>query len=509
MKIGILQRWVLGYLAVFFLLAGSNLYALVQLHRLGTRTIPAISADVRILTLQRRMLDSMLSQLRYERKFILMKDEAIYEQFVKGKDEFSRVLSDTLRLADTTDKKAVLYKIEAHQQRYEEMVARQTALIRAGMRLGGNDFKGTKDEESDAVLDELQKLEELTRDDMTERMNAVSRAGTLSLRLAIASSVAAVFFAVLVSFLFARSITSPLKKLVTKTRDVASGVFEGDLRIASPPEISELNRSFNVMCEKLTAVDKMKGDFFSMVSHELRTPLTTINEGTSLLLEGAGGQVTPKQQGLLNILLAETNRLIRMVNSILDVSKMEAGMMAYSRETVSMAALIDEAVTEILPLVEARRIVLKKVVWEGLPNVEVDRERILQVLRNLLGNAVKFTPPQGHITISARSLDEGIEVCVEDTGPGIPQRRLSTVFEKFSGTDHRSGTGLGLAIVRHIIIAHGGRVWVESTEGKGSRFTFAIPFSSPLSPHSSGTGQITGRVREGHPAKGSGEFGGR
>ena len=271
----------------------------------------------------------------------------------------------------------------------------QTELVRANTNVSARDqFRTAKNEASDAVLDELERLEALTREDMTQRMGAVSRAGSSSLSMAVASSMVTVFFALLVSFLIVRSITSPLKKLVTKTRDVAAGIFEGDLQIVSPPEISELNRAFNVMCEKLTAVDKMKGDFFSMVSHELRTPLTTISEGTSLLLEGAGGQVTAKQQGLLNILLAETHRLIRMVNSILDLSKMEAGMMAYTIETTSMAFLIDKAVTEILPLVEARKIALKKIVADDLPSLRVDGERILQVLRNLIGNAAKFTPPR-------------------------------------------------------------------------------------------------------------------
>jgi len=478
MKAGILQRWVLGYLAVFFLLAASNVYALVQLHRLGTSTIPALSADIRLLTLQKRMVDSILSQLRYERKFLLMKDDAVYEQFVKGKDDFSLVLSEAFVIADTPIKRQALDRIKASQKRYELIVESQTELLRINKPYNQKLFKTAKDEATETVLTELEKLEGATRDDMSRRMGTVSRAGSASLSIAIASSTVTVFFALLASFLIARSITRPLRRLVTKTRDVAAGVFEGDLQIVSPPEISELNRAFNVMCEKLTAVDRMKSDFFSMVSHELRTPLTTISEGTSLLLEGAGGQVTAKQRSLLDILLAETNRMIRMVNSILDLSKMEAGMMAYTIETTRLASLVDKAVTEILPLVEARRILLKKDVTESLPDLKVDRERMLQVLRNLIGNAVKFTPPQGHVIISARSVSPGVEISVRDTGPGIPGHKLSTVFEKYNGSDHRSGTGLGLAIAKHIIVAHGGKIWVESTLGEGSRFIFVIPCSS-------------------------------
>jgi two-component system, NtrC family, sensor histidine kinase GlrK len=497
MKLGILERWALGYLAVFFLLAGSNFYALAQLHRLGTDTIPGMSADMRLLALQKRMVDSLLSQLRYERKFMLMKDEGVYEQFVKGKDEFHHVLSEAFSVADTAAKQGTLQNIETYQKRYEQAVNNQTELVRANTRYDEGQFRAAKAEASDVTLDELERLEGITRNDINERMGTVSRAGDASLGMALAASAASVFFALLASFFITRSITSPLRKLVTKTRDVAAGVFESDLRIASPPEISELNRAFNLMCEKLTAVDRLKGDFFSMVSHELRTPLTTINEGTSLLLEGAGGQVTAKQEGLLNILLAETNRLIRMVNSILDLSKMEAGMMAYALEPANMASLVEKAVTEIVPLIEARRIVLRKVVAEDLPPVRVDIERILQVLRNLLANAAKFTPPEGRITVAARQVPEGVEVRVEDSGPGISDDRLSTVFEKFSGTDYRSGTGLGLAIVKHIVLAHRGRVWIESALGEGSRFIFVIPLSShpPLA-----IGEGLGSARQGRQA---------
>jgi two-component system sensor histidine kinase GlrK len=149
------------------------------------------------------------------------------------------------------------------------------------------------------------------------------------------------------------------------------------------------------MCEKLTAVDRMKGDFFSMISHELRTPLTTIIEGTSLLLEGIGGEITEKQGKLLSILSAETNRLIEMVNSILDLSKMEAGMMTYTFEEKSIAPLIDQVITEVTPLVEAKGILLKKEIEGDLAPARLDGDRMLQTLRNLIGNAVKFTPEKG------------------------------------------------------------------------------------------------------------------
>ena len=231
------------------------------------------------------------------------------------------------------------------------------------------------------------------------------------------------------------------------------------------------------MCDRLKEVDRIKTDFFAMISHELKTPLTTIKEGTNLLLEGVGGSITEKQGRLLTIIATESKRLTGLVNSILDLSKMESGMMMYTFEQGRIAPLIDQAVKEIAPYAEAKGIHMEKQVNTDLSFYRMDGERILDVLRNLLGNAVKFTPEGGHITVNANAnpLDGGLKVSVSDSGPGIPKDRLALIFEKYVSSDQKKGTGLGLAIVKHIVAAHGGKVWVESDPGKGSTFTFVLP----------------------------------
>jgi two-component system sensor histidine kinase GlrK len=212
-----------------------------------------------------------------------------------------------------------------------------------------------------------------------------------------------------------------------------------------------------------------------MISHELRTPITTIKEGTSLLLEGTCGSTTEKQGKLLTIIAAESNRLISLVNSILDLSKMDAGMMEYHFERRSIEPLIEQAINEVTPYAEAKRIQLKNSVYTDHSLCRIDSERILDVLRNLVGNAVKFTPEKGQISITANLLNGRLEVSVHDSGPGIPKEKLSAIFEKYVSSDQKKGTGLGLAIVKHIVTAHGGKVWAESDPGEGSRFIFVLP----------------------------------
>jgi two-component system sensor histidine kinase GlrK len=155
-------------------------------------------------------------------------------------------------------------------------------------------------------------------------------------------------------------------------------------------------------------------------------------------------------------------------------------MMNYSFEKASLAPLIKKAVGEITPLIEAKGIQLETEVAERLPTVKVDSERILQALRNLIGNAVKFTPRAGRVKVAARSVTGKIEVSVRDTGPGIAAENLKAIFDKFhqgnsNGVFSVNGTGLGLAIAKHIIVSHGGEIWAENHPDRGSTFTFVLP----------------------------------
>jgi len=169
-----------------------------------------------------------------------------------------------------------------------------------------------------------------------------------------------------------------------------------------------------------------------------------------------------------------------MLNSLLDLSKMEAGMMSFNLEPQNIRPLIDQTIEEIGPLAEAKKINLEVIVTEVLPIIKIDSERILQALRNIIGNAMKFTPEKGRVKISVRSVDHGVEVSVADTGPGIPAESLITIFEKFQqattgGSSPIKGTGLGLAIAKEIITHHGGKIWAESEPGHGSTFIFVLP----------------------------------
>ena len=480
MRLTIFTRLMMGYLVIFVLVMAVSVYAILRLYQFNEGTRHILRVDNRILDDERKLTDSILSQIRYEKKYIITKDNVLYDQFLSAKGEFNKYLAEGISMADTSPKKDSLNKAKAHYERYQSLVSEEVEYVRKNQNYSKRWYEQEKEKAADGVLEELENLETYSRQDIYDRMKMLGETGGSARKFAVTMSIVAVLSVVGTSIYITRGITQPLKMLRTRTKEISEGVFNSDLVVPSPPEISDLAKAFNLMCAKLKVLDKLKSDFFSMMSHELRTPLTSIKEGTALLRESLAGGITEKQKRLLTIISEESHRLIGLVNSLLDLSKMEAGMMTYKFEKGNLVPLIDRAVMEIGPLVEAKRITVEAKIGEALPMIKMDNERILQALRNLIGNAVKFTPDGGRVAISARPVNHGVQVSVADTGPGIPAENLNSIFNKFqqaapAGSYSVKGTGLGLAIVKHIITSHSGKIWAESEPGQGSTFVFVLP----------------------------------
>jgi signal transduction histidine kinase len=239
---------------------------------------------------------------------------------------------------------------------------------------------------------------------------------------------------------------------------------------------------------ELKELDKLKSAFLANVSHELRTPMNTIIGYTELLLDRVDGPVNEEQEKSLKKVATNAKHLLRLINDVLDISKMESGEVELEIKELDLKWLIDAVTPTFEPLIKQKGLTLTINIDEGLPFIYGDEERIKQILINLLSNAVKFTH-RGGITISAklseRSTKPGepaifAEICVEDTGIGIKEEDLGRVFGKFFQVDPSSvrqyeGTGLGLSIVKGLVSLHKGVIWVTSTYGKGSRFCFTLP----------------------------------
>lgn len=232
---------------------------------------------------------------------------------------------------------------------------------------------------------------------------------------------------------------------------------------------------------KQKELDAMKANFIASVSHELRTPLVAIDKSVSLILSKAAGELTSAQEQFLSIAERNLKRLSLLINDLLDLSKLEAGKMELRKEPSSVDKIIKEVVDALNTWAKTKSITLEVNSEEPLPEVHVDPNRIIQVLNNLIGNAVKFTPNQGKIIIEAKlGASKCIEVSIQDTGIGIAKANLGKVFDKFYQVGERvptdiNGTGIGLSISKEIVELHGGKIWAESEVGYGAKFIFSLP----------------------------------
>ncbi len=307
---------------------------------------------------------------------------------------------------------------------------------------------------------------------ITEFLAAINRSVLLGALMASA-------VAIVITLVVSHRIVRPVGSLTSAARRMEKGDLTARVKATSNDEIGQLAHAFNAMADGLARQEQLRRNMVSDVAHELRTPLTNIRG----YLEAAKDGLVQPDGALVDNLYEEAILLSRLVNDLQELALAEAGQLHLERRPVQVADVIRTTVDVFNPCAEARDTSLVVRVPDDLPLVEADPHRVGQVLRNLLNNALDFTPQGGQVTLTAWPDRKWVSVQVCDTGPGIAPEHLPYVFERFyradkSRTRATGGAGLGLAIVKQLVEAHGGRVWVESTLGAGTTFGFTLPLDS-------------------------------
>jgi len=265
--------------------------------------------------------------------------------------------------------------------------------------------------------------------------------------------------------------------------DEASQVIEYSRQLETKSlELEQASAELRAANMRLKELDRLKDDFMATVTHELRTPLTSIRSFSEILHDNPSIP-TEQRREFLGIITRESERLTRLINQVLDLAKIEAGQFDWQIGSIDPRAVIDDAVAAVSQLFKDKAVALDTDLPASLPPVTADRDQLMQVVMNLLSNAVKFSPPTiGHVTISAATTADGVEVRVRDNGPGVLPEHREMIFEKFRQvgdtlTNKPEGSGLGLPISKRIIEHFHGRIWVESEIGKGATFAFLLPLA--------------------------------
>jgi signal transduction histidine kinase len=376
-------------------------------------------------------------------------------------------------------------------------------LARAGAE-GPTALQGDGGEDSPA-LKEAAALQAAAREEaaaversVAAKARAAGESALAAQKVSAAATLAGLAVGAVLVWLTTRAIRVPLRHLTGATHSVARGRFDARLLPEGGDEFRELARDFNSMVSKLSELDQMKRDLLSNVSHELKGPLASMQEATGLLLEEIPGPLSDSQRRLLELTRKSAARLSGMISKLLDMARIDAGVLEYDLKAQQVAPLIQTALAELQVRADERGVRLVFHPGQGPYVAHLDADRFAQVAGNLLENAIKFSPPGGLVEAALEPAAPGLAhpgsgrdgspgggrilLTIADRGPGVPEGQREKIFERFHQVPRparrgEGGVGLGLAICKEIVTAHGGDLWMEERPGGGSLFRILLPLA--------------------------------
>jgi two-component system sensor histidine kinase GlrK len=471
MRLGLTHKIFGGYLVLITLLVGIGGY--------GGVAIYGLMGDYRSLVVEgvpiQRNLDSLAQVFRLqtgsEKKFNVVRSVAFAKLFADQTTEWETIgQSLAERLTDPSQAIAMDDLLAQHRV-YNRLVADNMTTPSPPRH-----DTGVLVDMISVGLDDLSKS---VRESQDRRLAETQRKGDRTLGITMGLSLLTVTLGLVAAFGVSTLLTRPVRRLKRATEEVARGIFNRKVPVGATDEIGDLGAAFNRMAEKLQSLDELREEFIAFVSHELKTPLTSLKEANALMLEELAGPINDRQRQLLGIIAEDGQKIERLVAEMLELSKMEAGMMTFDLAPELFPGIVSRALKEMSPVAEKHRVVLTMVGGSDV-TVVADRSRIRQVITNLVSNAIKFSPNGSMVTVDWITGSGKVICSVTDEGPGIPEEAREMIFEKFhqlapSALSGMRGTGLGLPIARKILSAHGGQLWVECPPQGGSVFRFSLP----------------------------------
>jgi len=478
-KPGLLQKLILTYVVFVMVLFGITLVLFVVSSRVSTLSTKIYLIDYKKKEITDKLIANLISIEETGKQYMLLQNESYHVILEQQENDISRAW-------ENLGTKGMYY-----DEPERNMVENGKGLWMAYVSRFQSQLKELPDDPTDleklfernsSEIDGIVGIARYVNNEAIDRLRAhiayLKELGDQIMAWTWWVLGVALSIGLIVPVLIYRSVTRDLKRIKGGIKHISEGDFSYRIALGSKDELGQLAESFNNMALRLKELDDMKSEFISVVSHELKTPLTSMKEAASLLLEGLAGDLADRQKRLVEIMGQGIKRLLHTVSELLEMSRIESGMVRLHMEIHDMNSVITSFISEIKPIADISGVEIKVDYTQGDCMVMVDWNKILQVLTNLTHNAIKYSPEGSIVEIRIRNSDDNIITEVEDHGKGIPEEDLPRIFEKFYQSRYtrgHGGIGLGLAISRGIVDAHGGKVYVQSNVGKGSIFSFSLP----------------------------------
>lgn len=395
----------------------------------------------------------------------------------------SKIKTLRVMLRDSPNQTESLNRVERVSNAGLKILGQASLLISEGQSV--SQLKNSRQELNNMIQELMSEIQRFSKEqERAEQVNpeAASQAKDMVVRWLSVGVMVNIVIAVLLALYFNRSTTRRLDVLMDNTDHLARGETLSPF-VEGTDEIAKLDKVFHRMADALIEAARRKQELMAMVAHDLRTPLTSIRASLSLMQMGAMGEMPDKAKLQIDGAEKNTKRLINLINDLLDIEKMEAGKMEMKYCDCVLQEIFDEAAESVLEFAKNAKVDIS--VAETPITFQGDQERLVRVLINLLGNAIKFSPANSKVVLSAEKKDEWLEMRVTDQGRGIPAEFKEKIFIRFQQVDpqdkqEKQGTGLGLAICKAIVDGHNGTIGVDSETGKGSSFWIRIPMKQSV-----------------------------
>ncbi len=476
-KFGILVKLFAWYLLACLIFYGTILSLFVHIHQLGKISEDITNRNYRISTASKKMIDTLWWMAENQKKYDLLKKEEYKEYLATGQKEYEANLYEIVWLGagNEGDK-----PWDGLYREYQEQLALERQKQGDAEH---SDVLWLNEELINQWVEKIQKgraANEQQIENMVKNLNSQGRTAVQWGFVGVSASLLIGLFGV-IGFSFGMS--RPLRELRRGIKSMSRSGLTDPIRIYSNDEFGELAGAFNDMATRLTEEERMRSDFISMLSHEIRTPLTSIRESVNLIAEEVMGDINEKQRRFLLIASHELERITTLLNHLMQISRLEAGAVEIHPIPIDLDEFVQGTISRLIPAAEAKDVSIESEIDCTISEFHCDPDNMQQVLLNLIGNAIKFSPQGSDILVSVRRDDSGkdsnLVFSVKDQGPGIPEQEQDLVFHKYyraSGIrDEVDGVGLGLSISKHIVEAHGGSIGVRSKPGEGSIFSFTLP----------------------------------